>query len=97
MKEDKRYTKGHFIGIGIAIGLPIGIPIGLALGNIALGPALGLPIGLSIGIAMEKIHNKNPIPLTQEEKTKQNRWSWIGISVGLFLAIILAIIYFQAK
>lgn len=93
----KRYRKGHFIGIGVAMGIPLGLPFGVAIGNIALGPALGLPIGLAIGIAMEKKLNTDPIEPTEDDKKKQKIWSYIGITIGLMLAIGLAILYFKAK
>ncbi len=94
MKADKQYQKGHFIEMGITIGLPMGVPIGLLLGSIALGFVLGLAVGLSMGVAMEKIYNKNPIPLATEEKRRQKKWSWMGISVGLFAFIMLNLLYF---
>ena len=97
MENEKQYPKGHFIGMGLAIGIPIGVPIGLALGNIALGPAVGLPIGLGVGVALEKKYNKNPIELTEEEKSKRKRMSLIGVLVGsiVFIGIVLA--YFLMK
>ncbi len=94
MKSEKRYAKGHFIGIGLAIGIPMGIPIGVALGNIALGPAMGLPIGLGLGVIMEKKYNKNPRDLTEKEKMKQKRLSWIGVLIGLVLFIGIVLTYF---
>ena len=97
MKDEKRYPKGHFIGMGLAIGIPIGVPIGLALGNIALGPAMGLPLGLGLGIAMEKKYNKNPIELKEEEKIKKKRMSLIGILIGLIFFIGIVLVYFFTK
>jgi len=97
MKDEKQYPKGHFIGMGLAIGIPIGMPIGLALGNIALGPAIGLPIGLGLGIAMEKSYNKNPIELTEKEKTKKKKMSLIGILVGLIVFVGIVLSYFLAR
>jgi len=99
MKEEnkgKRYNKGHFIGIGIAIGLPLGVPIGVAIGNIALGPAMGLPFGLIIGLLMEKKLNPNPIEISDEEKARQKKLSWIGIVIGILL-LISVIALFLAK
>ena len=97
MKSEKRYPKGHFIGIGLAIGIPLGVPIGLALGNIAIGPAMGVPIGLLIGSAMEKMFNKNPIELSDKEKAKQKKLLWITASAGLIVLIIGLELYFQVK
>ena len=90
--EEKRYHKGHFIGIGLAIGLPIGIPIGMAIGNIALGPAMGLPIGLALGILMENRLNRNPIEPSDEEKARQRRFTWIGIAIGVLLLISIIVL-----
>ncbi len=97
MKNEKQYPKGYFIGIGLAIGIPIGLPVGLAIGNMALGPALGLPIGLVLGMAMEKKYNKNPRELTEQEKMRQKRMSWLGILIGLVLFIGIVSIYFFIK
>ena len=97
MTDEKQYPKGHFLGIGLAIGIPIGMPIGLALGNIALGPAIGLPIGLGLGVAMEKKYNKNPRELTEKEKIKKRRMSWIGILLGLVLFIGVVLSYSLMK
>ena len=93
--KEKKYKKGHFIGIGLAIGIPIGIPIGIAMGNIALGPAMGLPIGLAIGYAMESKYNPKPIELTSEEKEKQNKWSLISIGIGLLVLAAIVYLYFS--
>ena len=97
MNNEKQYPKGHFIGMGLAIGIPIGVPIGLALGNIALGPAIGLPIGLGLGAAMERKYNKNPIELTEKEKTKREEMSFIGIPVGLAVFVGIVLAYFLAR
>jgi predicted MFS family arabinose efflux permease len=97
MEEEKRYPKGHFIGMGLAIGIPIGVPIGLALGNIALGPAMGLPLGMVLGIAMEKKYNKNPIESTEEEKTKKKKMCLVGILIGLIFFIGIVLAYFFMK
>lgn len=90
--KQKRYPKGHFVGLGIAIGIPLGIPIGLILGNIALGPAIGAAIGIPIGMAMEKKKNPNPRILTKkEEKIKKIKLTIVlGIGIVALLAIIIA-------
>ncbi len=83
--------------MGLAIGIPIGVPIGLALGNIAFGPAIGLPIGLGLGAAMERRYNKNPIELTEKEKTKKKNMSLIGILVGSIVFVGIVFAYFLMK
>ncbi len=97
MKNENEYPKGHFLGMGLAIGIPIGMPIGLALGNIAFGPAIGLPIGLGLGAAMEKKYNKNPIELTEKEKTRKKRMSLIGILVGSIVFVGIVLVYFLVR
>ena len=56
-----------------------------------------MPIGLGLGVAMEKKYNKNPRELTEKEKTKQKRMSWIGILVGLVLFIGIVLVYLLLK
>lgn len=85
MSQDEKHTKGYYLGLGLAIGIPLGIPIGLALGNIALGPAIGLPIGLIIGAIMEKKLNKEPLALSKEDQTKQKKFTWILLLIGIVI------------
>jgi len=94
MLNDKKYTKGHFMGIGLAIGIPISIPVGLIFGNIGYGPLIGLAIGLTIGYLMEKSNNKNPILQSEQELKNQIKWAKISVVVGLMLFVILAATYF---
>ena len=96
-KKNKRYKKGHFLGIGIAIGIPLGIPLGLAMGSIALGPAIGVAIGLAIGATMESKYNKNPIELPPEEHKKQKRLGIILAAIGFVVFIVLASLYFYTR
>ena len=93
MTDEKQYTRGHFIGIGIAIGLPMGIPLGLAVRNIALGPLIGVIIGLMAGFVMEKMYNKNPIELTKEEKARRKKMSLIGIAMGIVVFVVAVAFY----
>jgi len=68
----------------IGMGLAIGIPI-------------GVPIGLGLGAAMERKYNKNPIELTEKEKTKKKKMSFIGILVGLAVFVAIVLVYFLAR
>lgn len=95
--EEKRYPKGHFIGLGVAIGIPLGMPIGFALGNIALGPAIGAALGVPIGIVLEKKKNPNPRPLTPEEEIIKKRNITILLGLGLILFIAGVIIFLLFK
>ena len=90
MKE-KRYPKGHFIGLGIAIGVPLGIAIGLILGNIAFGPAIGASIGLPIGAVLENIKNPNPRSLTKKEQQIRKKILIITMVLGI---VVLSATYF---
>jgi len=96
-QKNKRYKKGHFIGIGIAIGIPLGIPIGLAMGSIAIGPAIGAGIGVVLGAVMENKYNKKPIELSPKEHRKQKKYGIILAAIGFILFIVLASIYFITK
>ena len=97
MRETKQYKKGHFINIALAIGIPVGIPIGLALGNIALGPMLGVLIGLGIGVVLEKMYNKNPVELTEREKSRIKKMSLIAFISGVILFVSVLSIYLALK
>ena len=97
MSESKQYKKGHFISIALTIGIPVGIPVGLALGNIALGPMLGVLIGLGIGVVLEKIYNRNPIELTEREKSKNKKLSMIAFISGLILFVGVLSVYLALK
>lgn len=87
MDEEKRYPKGHWLGIGIALGLPLGIPFGIAIGNLALGPALGLPIGVAIGTALEAKYNPNPRPHTPEEQKRVKLFTIAG-TITFLLGVV---------
>lgn len=95
-KEERKYQKGQFIGIGIAIGLPLGIPIGLAFGNIAVGLPFGLFLGVILGVIWERFGTKDPIELTEEQKKQQRIFTWLGILIGV-LFLISVITIFVAK
>jgi hypothetical protein len=84
-KQNKRYPKGHFIGLGMALGAPLGVPLWLATGNPGLIGA-GIAIGLAIGAGLESKYNKNPRPLTAEEKKNRKLGAIIGV-VFLILGI----------
>ena len=96
-QKNKRYKKGHFIGLGMVLGIPLGIPIGLAIGSIAIGPAIGVAIGLAIGAAMEQKYNKNPIELAPDEMRKQKKWGAIFAGIGLVIFIILVSLFFLTR
>ena len=95
--EEKRYPKGHFVGLGIALGIPLGMPIGLALGNIGLGPMIGMILGIPIGIALEKKKNPNPRQLTKEEEKIRKRNLWIVLGLGILLFAAVLVLYFFLK
>jgi hypothetical protein len=92
--EQKRYPKGHFIGIGYAIGIPLGISVGLAMGNLVIGTAIGVAVGIPIGTALEKKYNPNPRPLTEEERRIRKRNLIIALDLGVILFIAGIVIFF---
>jgi hypothetical protein len=65
-EKEKRYPKGHFIGLGMALGAPLGIPLFLALDNPGM-MGIGIAIGVAVGTALEGRYNRNPRPMTEEE------------------------------
>jgi len=84
--EKKGYPKGHFLSIGIALGIPLGIPFWLVTGNPGLIGA-GLAIGVAIGAGLEGAYNKNPRPLTAQEKKDRKRAAAFGGAI-LVLGVI---------
>jgi uncharacterized membrane protein YfcA len=92
MGNEKQYTKGHFIELGLVIGMPLGVALGLALGNIAFGPLIGAVIGIAAGAILEKKLNKNPIELSEEAKAKKRKYYLITLTVGvIFFVGVLSI------
>jgi hypothetical protein len=85
-KQEKRYPKGHFIGWGVALGIPLGIPFWLVTGNPGLIGA-GIAVGIAIGVGLENKYNKNPRPLTEQEK-KNRKIATIFGALFLVLGII---------
>ncbi len=97
-KNDKKYPKGHFVGLwmglGIALFTGIGIPLSLALkipGLIGIGPAIGAAVGLALGQSIETKYQKDGKirPLTEEEKKKRK----IAVIAG-FAILILGLVVF---
>lgn len=90
-----KHPKGHYLGWGMVIGFGIGMPLGIATDNIALGPAMGLPIGVAIGAALEKKHEDELRPLTEQEEKYQKLAviSGVGLLIAgivVFLAVMKA-------
>lgn len=91
MKENnKKYPKGHFVGmwmrIGTAIFSGLGIPLLIVTGNtglIGIGPALGVASGLAIGSSIEaKYKKEGKIRTLTEEERKRKK---IGIIAGIVI------------
>jgi hypothetical protein len=89
-KQNKRYPKGHFLSICISLGVPLGIPLWLATDNPGMIGA-GVAIGVAIGAGLEKKYNKNPRPLTEEEKKERKKAALFG---GLVLALGVIVFLF---
>ncbi|MBT3834659.1 hypothetical protein HOF56_00245 [Candidatus Peribacteria bacterium] len=92
-KKTGKHPKGHYMGLGIATGLPIGIPLGAVMGNIALGPAIGIAIGVVIGAGLEKQHASELRPMTERERSVQQKL--ILICTGTLLLGVLTFFYLQ--
>jgi len=106
-ENNKKYPKGHFVGMWMGIGTAIfsglGIPVSIATGNIGLigiGPALGVAFGLAIGSSIEAKYKKEGKirPLTEEEKKRKKIGIIAGIvilSVGVVSLLILVLIRYR--
>jgi hypothetical protein len=101
--KDKKYPKGHFVGmwtgIGIALFAGIGVPLSVATGNnglIGIGPAIGVSFGAGIGQAIEKKYEREGKirPLTPAEQKRRKRLVWVGtvvLALGL-LALLWVVL-----
>ena len=86
---EKKYPKGHWMGIGIAIGLPIAVAmffiVDLLTGEsgsmIALGPAIGVSMGVAIGAGLEKRYEGRIREPTPREERRQRRLVFAGIAI----------------
>jgi hypothetical protein len=91
MKQE-RYPKGHFIGLGIAMGAPFGVPLWLLTDNPGM-IGMGVAIGVAIGAAMEEKYNKNPRPLTKQEKKNKKMAVTTGVVLLLVGIVALAALF----
>ena len=103
-RQNNKYPKGHWLGVGLMIGMPIGILIGIVMGvgmdnmgmGISLGPAMGAGIGIAIGAGLEAKNKDNVREATQEEQSRQRKLMAITF-MGLVLLVVVAILLFLKK
>ncbi len=95
--EQKRYPKGHFVGLGYAIGMPLCIVIGFVTDNISMGIVFGVALGVPIGAALEKKYNPNPKPLTEEEGKVKKRNLIIALGLGVVALIAGIAVFFTVR
>ena len=75
---EKKYPKGHWMGVGIGFGMMFGVAlffiVDLLTGDFGdmffLGPGAGVAIGVSIGAALEKKYEGRIRELTPQEKNR---------------------------
>ncbi len=102
--EQKKYRKGHFVGLWMAIGIAMfsgmGLPLAIAtdnMGLIGVGPAIGVAIGVAIGSAIEKrkaeegLIDDSPDPDDKTRQTKLILLVVLGITavIGVVVALVL--------
>jgi hypothetical protein len=104
-EDDKKFPKGHFVGmwmgIGIAIFSGLGIPLSIITENfsfIGIGPAIGVGFGLSIGQSIENKYNKEGRirPLTETEKRNRKIILIVGIAL-LTLGVVAFLLMYLRK
>lgn len=96
-KNNPGFPKGHWMNQGIGIGMAIGAGIGVAMGNIAIGIAIGVAIGTAIGSGLEKQHQDEVRPLTDEEEKIRKQSLLFAISTLLLGLIVFVVTYFIAQ
>jgi hypothetical protein len=101
--EQKKYPKGHFVGMWIGIGMAIfsgvGVSIAVAtdnMGLIGIGPALGVGFGAGIGSMIEKkkaeeglIRDYTEEELIKNKKLKKLTFVLLGLGVAVLAAGII--------
>lgn len=83
-KNNPGFPKGHWMNQGIGIGMAIGAGIGVA-------------IGAAIGSGLEKQHQDEVRPLTDEEEKTRKQSLLFAISTLLLGLIVFAVTYFIAQ
>ena len=102
-KKRKKYTPGHWMGIGIALGIPLGTALmfvaDLVTGEFGsmffLGPGIGVALGTSIGAYLEAKHEHETRKLTPREKKRLRKYISLGIIV-LALGALVGLLAFMA-
>ena len=84
-KNERKYSKGYWMAVGISIGVAIGVALGPLFDNIGIGIAIGVAIGSGIGASLEQKNKDNIRPLTEQEQKRQK----LGVVIGLALVGIL--------
>jgi uncharacterized membrane protein len=101
--KKKKYSKSHWMGVGIVIGMATGMPFGLLTGillknmamGIALGPAFGVGIGIAVGAGLKTKFQYNTRKMTQKEKHIQKRLIVAGVILfALFVLILIRRLFF---
>jgi hypothetical protein len=96
-KEEKRFPKGHFVGLWMGICMAIFAGIGVAFsvalkrpGLISIAPGVGVGFGVAIGSAIEAKKEKEGLirPLTDIEK-KQKKTTMVFTVFLLTLGLIV--------
>jgi hypothetical protein len=101
--SEKKYPKGHWMGVGIAVGLPVGVALFFILDLLTgkfgdmffLGPGAGAAIGVSIGAALEKKHEGRIRELTPQEERSRRRMVAAGV-VLLAAGAVAGLLVFMA-
>jgi len=96
-KKHPGYPKGHWMSHGISLGIPIGVGIGVAMGNIAVGVAIGAAIGTAIGAGLEKKHQDEIRPLTEEEQKLKRQSMLFSFGTMTLGVVVFIVTYFVAR
>lgn len=100
--QNRSFPAGTFTNSGLAAGAAIGVPLAAILGEPAymgIGVAVGAGIGLAIGTAVEDRFKRRGLirPLTETERLRRRRGSWIALGAGVVVAAALIAIYFFVR
>ncbi len=93
-RNDRKYSKGYWMAVGISVGVAIGVAMGPLFDNIGVGIAIGIAIGSGIGASLERRNKDNIRPLTEQEQKRQKLGIVIGLALVGLLFLTLIIAYF---
>lgn len=96
LMDEKKYPKGHFMGIGLGIGLAVGFVAGFLIGKftgsrdlgLSVGPAAGLILGALAGLLLENKNKHRRRQMTVIERRRGRKIIFLTIIAFAMLVFV---------